>query len=84
MTPGPWRDGKPRECIVCGHPTFDLSPNTPYKTPRCADFQPCADRRDARRARPRTEAGRKIKGRLSRPTIRPAAEYGTPAQEATS
>jgi len=84
MTPGPWKDGEPRECIVCGCPTCDLSPNTPHKTPRCADFQSCADRRDARRARPRTEAGRHLKARLPSPTIQAAAEYGIPGQEVVS
>ncbi len=64
MTPGPWKDGKPRECIVCGHPTFDLAAGPGRKTPRCEDFQPCADRRDAGRARPRTEAGRRLKADL--------------------
>jgi hypothetical protein len=54
---------KPRECIVCGHPTMDRT--QPHNTPRCADFEPCATRRDASRKYPRTQAGRELKARLS-------------------
>lgn len=52
---------KPRECVVCGEPTMNRT--QPHNTPRCpsSEFEACATRRDAGRARPRTEAGRALK-----------------------
>jgi len=40
-----------RPCIVCGTPTLDRS--EPHRDPRCAQWLPCALRRNAARARPR-------------------------------
>lgn len=55
---------KPRPCIVCGIPTMDRS--TRHNDPRCADFEPCATRRDAGRRYPKTEAGRTLKAARER------------------
>ena len=42
---------KPRPCIICGNPTLDRPGQ--HKDPRCADWLPCALRRNQQRARPK-------------------------------
>jgi hypothetical protein len=48
------RQLKPRPCIICGIPTLDRE--SQYRDPRCAEWLPCALRRNAGRARPKPEA----------------------------
>ena len=44
-------------CIVCGYKTTDRKESGGRKRWRCADIEECAVRRNARKRRPRPEAG---------------------------